>query len=46
MSDEAPGQSDIVQLALSILAEEVKLWAEQAPRRWTDPSSDQPYRDE
>ena len=46
MSDEALGQPDIVQLALSILAEEMKLWAEHAPRLGTEQSSDQPYKDE
>lgn len=46
MSEEAPGQSDIVQLALSILAQEMKLWAEQAPHLWTEESSKQAYEGE
>jgi hypothetical protein len=46
MFEEAPDQSDIVQLALSILAEEMKLWAEQAPHLWTEKPSDQLYGDE
>jgi hypothetical protein len=46
MFEEAPGQPDIVQMALSILAEEMKLWAERAPHLRTEKSSDQPNKDE
>jgi hypothetical protein len=46
MFEEPSGQPDMVQLALSILAQEMTRWERPAPHLWTGEPSEQPFEDQ